>query len=56
MDLAMLESARLGQSLMALPVEGEMEAEAAIRAHFQEQYGRDAGDVEGLVEVFFPRR
>ncbi|GIX06036.1 MAG: hypothetical protein KatS3mg115_0439 [Candidatus Poribacteria bacterium] len=56
MNLAMGESARRGRATLQFPLEEETAAEIAIHQGYPQQYGCEAEDIEGLLDVFFPRR
>jgi len=56
MNLAMTESARHGRSTLYFPLTSLTETERGMHERFREQYGHDVTDLDGLVDVFFPRR
>jgi predicted dehydrogenase len=56
MNLAMSESARLDRRTLYFPITTLMETERTMHERFRQQYGRDVMDLDGLVDVFFPRR
>jgi hypothetical protein len=56
MNLAMIESARLDRRTLYFPITTLTETERGMHERFREQYGRDVTDLDGLVDVFFPRR
>ena len=56
MSLAMAESSRRNRETLTFPIDDPTEGEARIHERFAEEYGAPADDIEGLLDVFFPRR
>ena len=56
MEVATRESALAEGKRLSLPLEGELESEAAIRAEEKERlYGVDPLDIEGMLRISHPR-
>jgi predicted dehydrogenase len=55
MELAAHESARQEGHRVPLPLTGDLESDAAIRASLQAKYGVDPFDVDAMLRVSFPR-
>ncbi len=55
MEVATRESARQEGRRLTLPLEGELESEAAIRAELKQLYGVDPLDIDGMLAISYPR-
>ena len=55
MNLAMLESGRLDRQTIHFPLTTPTQHEQEVHANFKRKYGCEVEDVEGLLDVFFPR-
>ncbi len=56
MNLAMIESGRRDRQTISFPLAGPTAYEQQVHAAYREQYDCDAGDIDKLVDVWFPRR
>lgn len=55
MEVATRESARQAGKQLTLPLTGELESEAALRAEQRQLYGVDPLDIEGMLAISYPR-
>lgn len=55
MSLASAESARRGRATVTFPLQEPTPGELAAEAQYEQKYGVRADDLEGLLDVFFPR-
>ena len=55
MDVATRESALQEGRRLSLPLEGDLESEARIRAEERQRYGVDPLDIEGMLAISYPR-
>lgn len=55
MEVATRESALQEGRRLTLPLEGDLESEAAIRAEEKKRYGVDPLDIEGMLQISYPR-
>ncbi len=55
MEVATRESALQEGRRLTLPLEGELESETAIRADETKRYGVDPLDIEGMLQISYPR-
>jgi len=55
MSLASAESSRRGRATVTFPLVEPTEGELATEARYERQYGVRADDIEGLLDVVFPR-
>ena len=55
MDVACRESALQEGRRLALPLDGELESEVALRASLRKQFGVDPMDIEGMLDLSHPR-
>ena len=55
MEVATRESALQEGRRLTLPLEGDLESEAAIRAEEKKLYGVDPLDIEGMLQISYPR-
>ncbi len=55
MEVAARESAMQDGRRLSLPLEGDLESEAAIRAQEKQRYGVDPLDIEGMLAISYPR-
>ena len=55
MNLGVAESARRGRETVSFPLEEETAGERAMHASYRERYGVEWNDIEGLLDVYFPR-
>jgi hypothetical protein len=55
MEVATRESALQEGRRLTLPLEGDLESEAAIRAQEKARYGVDPLDIEGMLQISYPR-
>jgi predicted dehydrogenase len=56
MNLAAAESSRQARTTLHFPFEESSESQARTRERFLREYGVPPDDVEGMLDVFFPRR
>ena len=56
MNIAMIESGKVDRRPILFPLTKPTAYEEQIHESFKTNYGRDPEDVEGLLDVFFPRR
>ena len=55
MEVATRESSLQAGKQLQLPLTGELESEAALRAGLREQHGIDPLDIEGMLAISYPR-
>ena len=55
MEVASRESALQEGRRLALPLEGDLESEATLRADLKQLYGVDPLDIEGMLAISYPR-
>ena len=55
MDVATRESALQDGKRLSLPLEGDLESEAAMRAELKQLYGVDPLDIEGMLDISYAR-
>ena len=56
MNLAMSESSRMSRTPVSFPMPGTTDGEARTHAAYEKSYGVGVEDIDGLLDVFFPRR
>lgn len=54
-EVATRESARQNGKRLDMPLEGDLESEAAIRAALRDEHGVDPLDIEGMLAISYPR-
>ena len=55
MSLAMSESSRMNRTPVTFPLAGVTGGEERVHARYEESYGVGVEDIDGLLDVFFPR-
>ncbi len=55
MEVATRESSLQAGKQLQLPLTGELESEAALRAGLRKQHGIDPLDIEGMLAISYPR-
>ena len=55
MEVATRESASQEGRRLSLPLDGDLESEATLRAELTQLYGVDPLDIEGMLSISYPR-